>query len=273
MTVILYLFIIIFGLIIGSFLNVVILRFNTGRKLDGRSHCLACSKTLGWQELIPVWSFLQQQGKCKHCQTNISKQYIAVEIVTAIIFALVFWRGMQDIGLDNYFGLIRFLIASFTIVSILLVIAVYDLRHKIIPDNLVYALVAVSALNIFIIDLGVGIEEVVWLVHGLFSGALLFFAFWALWHYSDGRLMGLGDGKLVFALGLWLGFKLAFAGIFLSFILGAIMGLALMYIPRYVKLPPALKKINFKTEIPFASFLVLGALISFILNFDVFSLF
>ena len=79
----------VFGLIIGSFLNVVIFRFNTHRTFGGRSGCMSCSHKLSWYELIPVFSFIGLRGRCKNCKINISYQYPLVEIITAFIFGIL----------------------------------------------------------------------------------------------------------------------------------------------------------------------------------------
>src|SRR3989344_7311171 len=123
-------FIIIFftlGLIIGSFLNVVIYRLHTGKSLGGRSTCMSCSTTLSWYELIPVFSFLGLKGRCKNCSTKISIQYPLVELATGLIFASLFLK-LQTFGVSYVYYALMF--------SLLVVIAVYDLKHKIIPDKL-----------------------------------------------------------------------------------------------------------------------------------------
>ena len=79
----------IFGLIIGSFLNVVILRFNTERSFGGRSGCMSCRKKLFWYELVPLFSFLGLKGRCKNCKTKISWQYPLVEFITGLIFSCI----------------------------------------------------------------------------------------------------------------------------------------------------------------------------------------
>ena len=253
------------GLIVGSFLNVVVLRFNTGWTLQGRSRCLSCSHQLSWLELVPVVSFLWQRGHCRHCGSQISSQYITVELVTALVFGLIAWRAVTDIGLE-WFELVRTVVWTWAVASTLVVIAAYDLKHKIIPDQLVYLFMALSALSGFVLNFDFGIAEIVWLVHGLYSGGLLFLAFWALWYFSAGRLMGFGDAKLVFGLGLWLGLKDALIGVMLAFILGAVVGLGLIALRRSKNLPKGWRLLSLKSEIPFAPFLVTGAFISFILN-------
>ena len=93
MTLLIFIFIFLLGTIIGSFLNVVIYRFNTGRKVTtGRSICMTCNLTLRWYELIPILSFLIQSGKCRRCASKISHQYPIVEFLTGLVFALVAFK-------------------------------------------------------------------------------------------------------------------------------------------------------------------------------------
>src|SRR5574343_2050011 len=80
----------VFGAIVGSFLNVVSLRFNTGVGLGGRSKCMSCGTGLTWKELVPIFSFLFQRGACKKCKSKISWQYPLVEFVAGVIFVLIF---------------------------------------------------------------------------------------------------------------------------------------------------------------------------------------
>src|SRR3989344_6457564 len=121
-------FVFIFGTIIGSFLNVVIYRYNSGTSpLTGRSQCFSCGKTLSWRELIPLVSFISARGRCAKCAVRLSWQYPIVEALSGISFVAVFL-------LEKPIPETMFLLAMF---STLLVIAVYDLRHQIIPDGLV----------------------------------------------------------------------------------------------------------------------------------------
>lgn len=137
------------GLIIGSFLNVVILRLNTERSFGGRSGCMTCMNQLSWFELIPVFSFLGLRGRCRKCKANISIQYPIVELITGFIFAALFLK------FQNVFFYGQTLVFSFTYAyfaaafSLMLVIAVYDIRHKIIPDTLAIALGILSFVGLF----------------------------------------------------------------------------------------------------------------------------
>src|ERR1700722_1829653 len=128
---ILYLFsLFVLGAIIGSFLNVVILRFGTGKSFaSGRSKCFSCSHTLFWHDLIPMMSFLLLGGKCRYCGSKISRQYVFVEFITALLFTLAGYLAGVPMTL---IGSILFSL-SLVIISFYVVIAFYDMRHKIIP--------------------------------------------------------------------------------------------------------------------------------------------
>ncbi|MEY2702943.1 MAG: hypothetical protein RLY43_1581, partial [Bacteroidota bacterium] len=130
-------FFIILGAIIGSFLNVVILRINTGRGLNGRSGCLSCNKKLHWHELIPIVSYFVLKRRCSGCKSKISWQYPLVEISTAILFFAIFQKQIPVFEYAPLLALIE-IIFYLIIWSILVVIFVYDLRHTIIPNKLVY---------------------------------------------------------------------------------------------------------------------------------------
>src|SRR5258708_6429084 len=85
-------FVFIFGTVVGSFLNVLILRFNTGKTLGGRSQCLVCGKTLNGYELVPLFSFIFLGGRCSKCRSKISIQYPLVELASGFIFLFLFFR-------------------------------------------------------------------------------------------------------------------------------------------------------------------------------------
>jgi len=138
----------VFGLIIGSFLNVVILRLNTQKTFGGRSACMSCQNKLNWHDLIPVFSFLGLKGRCKNCKTKISMQYPLVELGTGLIFGLLFLK-FKDIFFWDTLSF-SFTYAYYAIMfSLLVVIAVYDLRHKIIPDSLSFTFCLLAFLSLF----------------------------------------------------------------------------------------------------------------------------
>lgn len=233
----------IFGAIIGSFLNVVILRSFTGRSINGRSGCATCGKTLTWYELIPVVSFLVQRGRCRGCGAKVSWQYIIVELLTAFLFALT----ISQLQLSATWMSVCAVIVYLTIMSLLVVITVYDAKHKIIPNPFVYSLIAVSGVFV-VLD---------FTVTRLIAGPLLWLPFAALWYFSKGTWIGLGDAKLVWAFGWILGIVLGISAVVFGFWIGAVFGLVLL---GYQRIRHS-NNVTMKTEIPFGPFLILGFII------------
>jgi prepilin signal peptidase PulO-like enzyme (type II secretory pathway) len=252
-----YIFLFCLGAIVGSFLNVVALRYNTGMSIvKGRSQCFSCGKTLKWYELVPVFSYFALGGRCSVCKSKISKQYVTVETITAILFAAAYYLTGLTFSLP--FFLVFF--------SLLVVISIYDFKHKIIPDLWAYtfaALALIYAITMFLQD------NFTWL--DLAAGPLLALPFALLWLVSKGRWIGLGDAKLVLGLGAMLGFIYGISGIMLAFWIGAAFSVVLICIQ---KIAPKISKhkLGMKSEIPFGPFLILGALIILFLQIDFLSL-
>jgi len=266
MNLVIFTFIFLLGVMIGSFLNVVIYRLNSGKSIvKGRSICMTCNKDLRWYELIPLFSYLIQKGKCRRCFMRISPQYPLVEFLTGLIFLLIAIKfyPLLYISLPMYFLLFILFVFIF---SLLIVISVYDLRHKIIPDNLVYIFIIISFLSIFIDFSSISINSVFTLpsLNDLIAGPVLAIPFALLWYFSNGRLMGLGDGKLILGIGWLLGLSAGLFSLVISFWLGTIISLSLILLFR--------KKVNMKTEIPFAPFLIISTFITFMFNFNFYSL-
>lgn len=252
-------FFFVLGAIIGSFLNVVILRYNTGESVvDGRSHCFSCGKLLRWFELVPVISFIFLKGKCNECKSKISWQYPLVEVVTGIVYLLVFLKIQQLPDWQTLSVLVStiFVLAIF---SILIVISVYDIRHQIIPDACAYFLAGLALIpvlyKLFYID---DFSKLYIISHwqGVASGLFLaaFFAFF--WLVSGGKWMGLGDAKLSLGVGWFLGLPKTLVALVFSFWLGALVGVSLMVLER--------KKYKISSAIPFGPFLAIGALLAFL---------
>lgn len=261
MGVLAFILIFVLGTIIGSFLNVVIFRYNTGRSVvSGRSQCLSCSKILRWHELIPILSFLIQGGRCRKCLSRISAQYPAVELLTGLLFVLIVNLGLP----------LELTLLYFVIFSLLLVITAYDLRHKIIPDGLVLAFAALSLLRLFLISVRLAppLAGFDWPVFakGIVSGVLLFSALGLIWFLSRGRLMGLGDAKLALGTGLLLGFHGGVSALILAFWSGAAAGLLLILLSR---LSRRRSYFTIKSEMPFAPFIIFGVLLNLFFHLDV----
>ena len=170
----------IFGLCIGSFLNCVIYRLEQKKSLKGRPFCPHSKHTLSWQDLFPVFSFLLLKGKCRYCHKKISIQYPLTEISTALIFLLI----SNQFQISNFLNLI-FL---FYIASVLIIIFVYDLKHYIIPDKILFPAIAIAV----IYDL---IPPYNWSnIFYIFLAAVIASAFFLIiFLVSKGRAMGFGD--------------------------------------------------------------------------------
>lgn len=248
------LWVFVIGLCIGSFLNVVICRLKTKESiLFTRSHCPECKNLLKWFEMVPVLSFLLQGGKCRSCGRKINWQYIWVETATGCLFLHVIDHGLQITNL-NLTDLVSTLLLL-VIVCFLVIIFVYDLKHYIIPDKIVYPAILVAlAFNLFT-DLYSGhllfsIDSST--VNGLLAAFLAGGFFLSLILVSKGKWMGLGDVKLAALMGLILGWPNILLALFLASLLGAIVGIILVL--RGMK--------SMKSQVPFGPFLVSATLLS-----------
>lgn len=271
MDIIIFVFIFLLGTIIGSFLNVVIYRFNTGKSITrGHSICMTCNKNLRWYELIPLFSFLIQSGKCRRCASSISHQYPLVEFGTGFIFTLIAYHFLPLLSISHFTFVLLLTLFSF-IFSILIVICVYDIRHKVIPDMLVYLFIVISFLSIFL-SYESGIISLslpnLWTV---LSGPMLALPFALIWLLSKGKWMGLGDAKLILGIGWMLPPLVALSSIVLSFWMGAIVGIIMIFLSKNHSVKK-IGKIGMTTEIPFAPFLILGVFIAFFFGLDIYSL-
>lgn len=230
-----YLTVAVFGLMVGSFLNVVILRFDDLKTVVALpSHCPRCRKNLKWYELIPLLSYLVLFGRCRGCKEKISVQYPLVEAGTAIIFTLLFWK----FGLSWSFGLFVFLSC------ILIVIFIYDLIHSLIADWLVWLAIGIWLVYLIVNYLLSSQLSVLssFLLGGFALGGFLGFLVLA----SKEQWMGIGDIKLGFLLGALVGWPSVLVLTFLAFILGSIVGLILIFG----------RKKSMKDQVPFAPFLI-----------------
>ncbi len=263
MKIILSLIILIFGISVGSFLNCVIYRLEIKRSfLKGRSFCPKCHHTLRWYDLIPILSFIILKGKCRYCGERISLQYPLVEISTGLIFLQIFnfqFPIFNEFSISNFQNFGR-LIYFWLISSLLIIIFVYDLKHYIIPDKIIYPAIGITFIfrildfghwDLFrISDLGFGIFG--GLKSPLITGFVAGLFFSLIWLVSQGRWMGLGDAKLVFFMGLFLGWPNILVALFSAFFLGAIIGLGLI----------AFGKKSLKSKIPFGPFLIIGTFVA-----------
>ena len=226
------------GLLIGSFLNVVIFRVPRGESIvSPGSHCLTCGHALRPWELIPVVSFLIQKGQCRSCQARISWRYPAVELLTGILFFLT-----ASLSFDSEVHPARLLL-NLSFVAVLIALSFIDLDTFRLPDVLTLPLLGIGLLGAFLIPGNPSGWESV--LSALGAGGL----FWIIARvYPQG--MGLGDIKLVAALGAFLGFPSIFLAVFMGSFVGAFIGIFLLFAGRK----------RFRQQIPFGPYLALGAI-------------
>lgn len=239
-----------FGLIVGSFLNVLILRHGV-RPVSGRSSCPKCSAQLRWHDLVPVLSWLYLAGRCRHCGGKISIQYPTVELSTGAIFVII---GLSPLVLP-----LRLI--ALPVAAILAAIFVYDLRHKIIPDHWVWTFNILALIYSFF-----SLEAASYTLYTFLAGPISAFPLFFLWFVSLGRWMGFGDVKLALGIGWLLGILHGLTAIFLAFFIGAIVGLLLIYLsssPYFLHRPTNVKnakRYTIKSEVPFGPFLIASTL-------------
>ena len=273
-------FLFILGLAVGSFLNVLIDRIpNDESPFAGRSYCDKCKKTLKWYDMVPVLSFLILKGKCRYCRAHISFYYPLVELITGIMFVLMYQFTIHNSQftsstIEQFSNLtINYLYYLF-ILSSFIVIFFTDLKYGIIPDKIVYPAIIISFFFLFFTSkeflqlrsgqawlsfplqsttLGVDQLATLGVVANRFLSALTSFAFFLiLYLITKGKGMGFGDVKLAFLLGLVLGFPKIIVALYLAFLTGALAG-SILIVWRKKKL---------KSSIPFGPFLILGSILS-----------
>jgi len=275
----LYILTFISGLLFGSFLNLVSDRINTKEKiLVGRSKCEFCKKELKARHLIPLLSFVLQKGRCAYCHKKLSWYYPASEILTGLVFVGAAYLSSIFISV-GYPTIITF---SYLLImgSVYVALFLTDLKHKIIPNKIVYPaiifavlfMVISSAAYLFIYHKRLSADPfgVYLLKAGYFKlytynviksviyvlvSAMGIAGFFALLVYiTKGRGMGGGDIRLGFLIGIFNGFPQNIIAIFLGFITGAVISLVLIM----------LKIKTLKDTVPFGPFLIAGSVIAMI---------
>lgn len=254
-----YLFTAILGLLIGSFLNVVVLRLHTKTISKGRSKCASCAHTLSGMDLIPVISFILLRGRCRYCKLRLFIQYPIVELVTALVFVSILYRVLIMTGGDIAQSVLYFLYFAI-IFCLLIAMATYDLRHFILPWKLMKPFLIISfAGGIILAFLSNGLTLLNFL-----SGLIVALPFLAIWYFSHGRLIGFGDILLMIGFGFMMGTMGGFSAVIFGFWIGAIFFLLKMVFTG--------KIIKGNTAIPFGPFLVIGLYITFLTGITLSSL-
>ena len=237
-------FIILIGLIFGSFANVCIHRLPLDLDIiKGRSRCPKCKKKIIWYDNIPLLSSLILSFKCRTCKKKISKQYFIVEILTGLAFIFFY----KTLGVSFDFVLICI------IYLILLIIFFIDLKHYIIPDSLNFSLILIGIIKNFttqdLLKFNYNLPD------SLFGGALGYLMIWLIiFIYKQIRnkeAMGLGDAKLLSAFGFLLGFQSVLPIVFIASLTGLIYVLPFLII----------NKKNLQNIIPFGPFIIISGII------------
>jgi len=249
-----------FGLLIGSFLNVCIHRIPRDLSVvRPRSHCIACEHPIAWYDNVPVLSYLLLGGRCRYCQARISARYPAVELLTAVYFFLCFWRlgpGIAAIKLSLYGAL-------------LIGLTFVDLERRILPDEFTLGGLAAALVLAWFVPVKDGIAEILLWMAGqhwgpeatslaesvlgaALPGFLLWFGGWLYLKVRHREGLGLGDVKLIAMVGAFLGLH----GALLTLIVGSLSGSVIGY--AYIRIA---HKDPATYELPFGTFLGIAALV------------
>jgi len=249
-----------FGLALGSFLNVCIYRLPRGESvISPRSRCPHCQQLIAAYDNIPLLSYLILRGRCRYCRARISPLYPLVELATAVLLVAIYFRhGFTPLG-----------VKSTLLMLALVVLIVTDLRERILPDRVTYPGLGVGLLLALWIPVGDGSAAAVARALALalsprilsFADALLGALLWAAMLYVVGELfyrvrklegLGLGDVKMMAMLGAFFGLKLTLLTLLLGCFLGIILGGVFMLLTRKGR----------RYELPLGSFLGLAALLT-----------
>jgi prepilin signal peptidase PulO-like enzyme (type II secretory pathway) len=244
----------ILGLIIGSFLNVVVYRLNLAESVLGRSHCPNCKAQVRWYDNIPLLSFIALGAKCRDCGEKISWQYPLVEFFTGIVFALVgnyFFISFYPLSwLDTVFYLGVF--------SALLIIFAYDLKYMEIPMIIIWLASGWAVIYLLLFDwLNYGFQVNILnfrTFSGILGAVIAFLLFFIISSVSKEKWMGMGDAYLALLCGLVVSFPNIALAMTLAFAIGAVVGIVLV----------VLGKKKMQSQIPFAPFFVSAVIITII---------
>jgi len=236
-----------FGACVGSFLNVCIYRIPRGESIVvPSSHCPHCSAPIAWYDNIPLISFVILRGRCRHCQRPISLRYPVVELLTAVLFLAVWLRyGASGLTIAYWIGVGGLILGSFV-----------DLEHMIIPDRVSLGGIAAGLLFSLLLPSLHGTAQRWQALAASAGGAALgIVVLWAIGVLGKlvfrREAMGLGDVKLLGAIGAFLGWKGVLFSIFASSVLGSLVGLYLVLSGRR----------EWQSRIPYGPYLALGAVI------------
>lgn len=228
-----------FGLCVGSFLNVCIYRIPSSKSIVyPGSMCPHCGVKIRFYDNIPLLSYLLLRGRCRNCRTPISVRYPLVELLSAVLAAAVLLK----------YGLTPEAAVIFGFIAVLVVIAFIDIDHRIIPDVISLPGIAAFFLAARLLPSVTWIDSAIGILAG---GGILFLVAWLYHLIARKEGMGGGDIKLLAMIGAMIGWKGVLFTIFASSATGTIVGLIVMLVKRQ----------NMKLAVPFGPFLALGAVV------------
>ncbi len=241
----------VFGGVIGSFLNVVILRLPEERSISGRSHCPSCKNVLRAIDLVPIFSYLFLGGRCRNCKTVISARYLVIELISAFCFAFAYYMIWPQSILD-----VIILFKIWFVVSVLISVFVIDLEHFLILDKIIFP----ASIIVLIFNIGVdlwgnfGFNSIFLsnTIGGVVGAVVTAGTCFAIWYVSKGKWIGFGDVKFMLFLGVVLGFPVSIMSFFLSFMLGAAIAIPMLVLGGY----------SFGSKLPLGTFLSASVFIS-----------
>lgn len=274
LTIFTYIFIFILGTVFGSMINVLIYRLPLEEDVVVKpSHCMNCGARLKPYDLIPIFSYIFLRGKCRHCGEKISIQYPLIEMLTGLVFVGIFYLfgwNIEPVALIQMIPSydVFNLFAIFLLSVIFLAIFFIDLRHYIIPNELIVVglisgLVFAVLKSVSFMWSGFNIIQPIafkWSIlldalYGSLIGAGAFVGIMLLgeWMFKK-EAMGMGDVKLMAVVGLFLGFKLTVLSMFLAFVVGSIISVFLL----------ATKIKSREDMVPFGPFIIVGSMLALV---------
>jgi len=243
-------FISILGILVGSFLNALVWRMHKRIPIGGteRSQCTYCQHQLSWYDLVPIISWLTLKGKCRYCHKSISIQYPLVELTNAIIWVFSYYLLQPD-STSGYLVLLLWLVT----VSVMLALAVYDIRWMELPDRLVIVFTSLAILIVFLQIFNTDKTSISQVIDPILGMIFIAGLFYFLYSISNEKWIGGGDVKFAVGMGLILGLQGSIIGLFLASLIGSIFGLGTIWILKKDK----------KSLIPFGPFLIAATYIVF----------
>lgn len=265
-----YLYVFIASIFIGSFFGVMADRIYRGEQfVSGRSYCEKCKHPLAFLDLIPLFSYLFLNGKCRYCKKPLSKWLPIGEIFTASVLTVTVYVASNPLYTSLFaykfinfpypFDLIPQILVAVLIASVLILIFITDAKYMVIPDVYLYLFGVLAPLYLIFFKLDVSMAQNILIVKDhLFAGLVLGIFFAALHYGSRKRAMGDGDIYLAGIIGLYLGSKLSLVMWFMAFLTGAVFGVILLLT----------RKKKMKSAVPFGPFLLIGMVIALFFGSD-----